>query len=44
MQGADYPVTARAVDNHILSLRKKLGTRGNMIETVRRVGYRRRLS
>lgn len=30
----------RAVDNHIKNLRKKLGTAGEYIETVRGVGYR----
>lgn len=30
----------RAVDNHIKNLRKKLGSLGNYIETVRGVGYR----
>ena len=30
----------RAVDNHIKNLRKKLGDSGNLIETVRGVGYR----
>jgi two-component system phosphate regulon response regulator PhoB len=40
MHGADYPVTDRSVDVQILSLRKKLGFSGNLIETVRGVGYR----
>jgi len=39
-RGEDYPVTERSVDVHIVSLRKKLGESGKMIETVRGVGYR----
>jgi two-component system phosphate regulon response regulator PhoB len=33
-------VTERSVDVQIVSLRKKLGDSGNLIETVRGVGYR----
>jgi two-component system, OmpR family, alkaline phosphatase synthesis response regulator PhoP len=40
VRGKDYPVTERAVDVQILGLRKKLGTHGKLIETVRGVGYR----
>ncbi len=40
VRGDDYPVTDRAVDVQIVSLRKKLGSCGNYIETVRSVGYR----
>lgn len=40
VRGKDYPVTERSVDVQILGLRKKLGTTGNRIETVRGVGYR----
>ena len=40
VKGRDYPVTDRAVDVQILSLRRKLGERGEDIETVRGVGYR----
>ena len=40
VKGDDYPVTNRSVDVHILNLRKKLGHRGNVIETVRGLGYR----
>ena len=39
-RGKDYPVTDRSVDVHVVSLRKKLGEYGKMIETVRGVGYR----
>lgn len=40
VKGEDYPVTERSVDVQILGLRKKLGSRGEMIETVRGIGYR----
>ena len=40
VKGEDYPVTARSVDVQILGIRKKLGDRGNIIETVRGIGYR----
>jgi two-component system phosphate regulon response regulator PhoB len=42
-KGSDYPVTERAVDVQIVSLRKKLGAAFGMnLETVRGVGYRMR--
>jgi len=40
VKGEDYIVTDRAVDVQIVSLRKKLGPLGPLIETVRGVGYR----
>jgi two-component system phosphate regulon response regulator PhoB len=40
VRGADYPVTERAVDVQVLGLRHKLGACGQVIETVRGVGYR----
>jgi two-component system phosphate regulon response regulator PhoB len=40
VKGKDYPVTERSVDVQILGLRKKLGEAGDVIETVRGVGYR----
>jgi two-component system phosphate regulon response regulator PhoB len=40
VKGEDYPVTERSVDVQILGLRKKLGLRGSVIETVRGIGYR----
>lgn len=40
VKGRDYPVTDRSVDVQIVSLRRKLGARGDYIETVRGVGYR----
>lgn len=39
-RGTEYPVTDRSVDVHIVGLRKKLGSLGKYIETVRGVGYR----
>ncbi len=42
VKGENYPVTERSVDVQILGLRKKLGDAGNLIETVRGVGYRMR--
>ncbi|MDC1141808.1 response regulator [Planctomycetota bacterium] len=38
--GPDVFVTARNIDVHIASLRKKLGKAGSLIVTVRGVGYR----
>lgn len=40
IHGNDYLVTDRAIDVQIVSLRKKLASCGNYIETVRGVGYR----
>lgn len=40
VKGKDYPVTERSVDVQILGLRKKLGDRGKLVQTVRGVGYR----
>lgn len=40
VHGSDYPVTDRSVDVQIVGLRKKLGSVGKYIETVRGVGYR----
>lgn len=40
VKGSNYPVTQRSVDVQILGLRKKLGEKGQYIETVRGVGYR----
>jgi two-component system alkaline phosphatase synthesis response regulator PhoP len=37
---SEYAVTDRSVDVQIVALRRKLGARGNQIETVRGVGYR----
>lgn len=38
--GMDYAGETRTVDMHIRSLRQKLGKYGELIETVRHVGYR----
>jgi two-component system phosphate regulon response regulator PhoB len=40
VQGDDHIVTDRSVDVQIVGLRKKLGSAGRHIETVRGVGYR----
>ena len=40
VRGEDYAVTDRSVDVQIVGLRKKLGARAELIETVRGVGYR----
>lgn len=40
VQGESAAVTERAVDVHMVSLRRKLGAYGEAIETVRGVGYR----
>ena len=38
--GSDITVTVRTIDTHLKRLREKLGTAGDLIETVRGVGYR----
>ena len=43
-RGTDAGVTERSVDVHIAALRRKLGTAGDAIETIRGVGYRLRSS
>jgi len=40
VRGPDYPVTDRAVDVQVLGLRKRMGAAGDLVETVRGVGYR----
>ncbi len=40
IRGDGYPVTDRSVDFQIVGLRKKMGYKGNLIETIRGVGYR----
>ncbi|MBN1105213.1 MAG: response regulator transcription factor [Deltaproteobacteria bacterium] len=42
IRGTDYAVTDRSVDVQIVGLRRKLGTAGKNIETVRGIGYRLR--
>lgn len=39
-QGDEVSVTERSVDVHIVSLRRKLGSVGDAIETIRGIGYR----
>jgi len=38
--GRDVTVTSRTIDTHLKRLREKLGNAGDLIETVRGVGYR----
>ncbi len=40
VRGADHSVTDRSVDVQVVGLRRKLGSAGGYIETVRGVGYR----
>jgi two-component system phosphate regulon response regulator PhoB len=40
VQGENYAVTDRSVDVQIVGLRRKLGQDGELIETVRGIGYR----
>ncbi|MHB8968932.1 MAG: response regulator [Pirellulaceae bacterium] len=40
VHGDNYAITNRAVDVHIVNLRRRLGIAGEYIETVRGVGYR----
>ena len=40
IKGEDYPVTERAIDVHIVELRKKLKTYGKYIKSIRGVGYK----
>lgn len=40
IRGHDYPVTDRSIDVQVLGIRKKLGDRADILETVRGVGYR----
>lgn len=40
VRGTNHAITDRSVDVQIVGLRKKLGQHGNLIETVRGVGYR----
>lgn len=40
VQGEGVSVIGRTVDTHVFGLRKKLGKAGDLIETIRGVGYR----
>lgn len=40
IRGHDYLITSRSVDVQVFGLRKKLGSKGHLLETVRGIGYR----
>jgi DNA-binding response OmpR family regulator len=40
LKGPGVNVVERTIDNYVLSLRKKLGESGHLLETVRGIGYR----
>lgn len=40
VRGYDFLITPRAIDVQIFGLRKKMGSEGKLIETVRGIGYR----
>ena len=40
VHGDDYPVTGRSVDVQVAAVRRKLGTAGELLQTVRGVGYK----
>lgn len=40
VQGEGINVTGRTIDTHVFGLRKKLGDQGELIDTIRGVGYR----
>lgn len=40
VQGTGVNVVDRTIDTHVFGIRKKLGTQGDLIETIRGVGYR----
>lgn len=40
IKGQNHAVTDRSVDTQLVSLRKKMGTKGKLIETVWGIGYR----
>jgi two-component system, OmpR family, alkaline phosphatase synthesis response regulator PhoP len=40
VKGLNHAITDRAIDTQLVSLRKKMGTKGKLIETVWGVGYR----
>lgn len=44
IQGEGVNVIGRTIDTHVFGLRKKLGTWGDNIETIRGVGYRVKLT
>ncbi len=44
VQGEGISVVGRTIDTHVFGLRKKMGDQGDLIETIRGVGYRMRLA
>lgn len=42
VKGGSYPVTERSIDVQVLSIRKKLLDKADIVETVRGIGYRLR--
>lgn len=40
IRGQNYLITSRSIDVQIFGLRKKLGKKGHLVETVRGIGYR----
>ena len=44
IQGEGVNVVGRTIDTHVFGLRKKLGDHGELIETIRGVGYRVRFA
>ena len=40
VHGDSVVLSSRTIDVHVTALRRKLGEAGNMIQTVRGVGYR----
>ncbi len=40
VHGDDYPVTGRSVDVQVAAVRRKLGIAGDLLQTVRGVGYK----
>jgi DNA-binding response OmpR family regulator len=40
IQGENVHVTGRTIDTHIAGLRKKIGSAGRLVETIRGIGYR----
>ena len=42
VKGSEYPVTDRSIDVQIRGIRKKLGEKGELVETIHGFGYRMR--
>ena len=43
IRGENSSITDRSIDFQIVGLRKKIGNSGNLIQTIRGVGYRFKL-